>query len=136
MPCCGHHKVLRTVKDAGGNDVPAPKIPRDGFDILPYEPCAFCAEKHISDAWDLSRECGYEFPNRQTIIGALGSAERHLFARWRPLAEMVRAARHLVQLRKESEIDWMPILKEIDELANEAAKELKAEELKNKKTEK
>ena len=121
MPCCGHHKIMRTVIDATGNDVPAPKIPRDGFEILPYEPCAFCAEKHLSDAWDLSRECGYETPNRQTIIGALGSAERHLFLNWRPLAEKVRAVRHLVQMRNESMIDWKPLLAEIDALATAEA---------------
>lgn len=124
MPCCGHHRIARTVKTETGIDVSAPKMPRDGFEILPYEPCAFCAEKHLSDAWDLSRECGYETPNRQTIIGALGSAERHLFLNWRPLAGKVRAVRHLVQMRNESKIDWKPLLAEIDALATAEARKI------------
>ena len=119
------------MKGENGEDVPAPKIQRDGYEVLPFDPCAFCAEKHVSDAWDLSRECGYATPNRQTIIGALGSAERHLFLRWRPLAEKVRQARHLVQLRDEEKVDWKPLLAEIDALATEEAARVKVEELNN-----
>lgn len=113
--CCGKHNERR----------PDHAKLEGGFKVLPNEPCIFCAEKHISDAWDLCRECGYEFPNRQTIIGALGSAEKHLFENWRPMFVKVRMARHLAQLRREFEIEWEPILREIDRLASEAAKALK-----------
>ena len=123
MSCCGNHefRVLKPIERPGPLAVDSPREERT---IAPYEPCIFCAEKHVSDAWDLSRECGYETPNRQTIIGALGSAERHLFVLWRPLAERVRAVRHLVQLRREGEIAWGPILAAIDEAASAAAKKI------------
>jgi hypothetical protein len=123
MPCCGKHLKARKVAAsvAGPKAIDSPRTERT---IVPYEQCIFCAEKHVSDAWDLSRECGYEFPNRQTIIGALGSAERHTMVLWKHIADMARAARHLVQLREESKVEWTPMLKEIDRLATEAAKKL------------
>lgn len=125
MACCGQHLKSRP---SGGSPRAANTVsPQKDRVIVPYSQCVFCAEKHLSDAWDLAREVGYEFPNRQTIIGALGSAERHLVIKWNPLAEKIRAARHLVQLREESKVEWKPLLAEIDALASEAAKNLKAE---------
>ena len=123
MNCCGKHefRIVKTPDKRGPNVVFAPRAERT---ILPYEQCVFCAEKHLSDAWDLCRECGYEFPNRQTVIGALGSAERHLMVNWRDLAERVRAVRHLVQMRDESKIDWKPLLAEIDALATAEARKI------------
>jgi hypothetical protein len=132
MPCCGKHLESRkaAVPVAGPKAIDAPRTERT---IVPYEQCIFCAEKHVSDAWDLCREWGYEFPNRQTIIGALGSAERHVMVLWKPLAEMIRAARHLVQQREESKIDWTPLLKEVDRLATDAANDLKIQALNQKR---
>lgn len=115
MDCCGKHIERR----------PEHAKPEGGFKVLPYEPCVFCAEKHISRAWRLASECGYAFPNRQTIIGELENAEEHLFENWRPLFVKVRMVRHLVQLRQESKIDWNPLLAEIDALASAEAAKLK-----------
>lgn len=116
MSCCGKHafKAKSSAKS---------EKPKDYF-IGPYEPCVFCAEKHLSDALDLARECGYETPNRQAIIGALGSCARHLWTENRATAEKVRAARHLIQRRREAEVDWNPLLAEIDALAAAEAKKL------------
>lgn len=108
MCCGGKHKSERTAAKR--------ERPADYF-LTPFAPCVLCAEKHISDAWDLARECGYETPNRQTVIGALGSAARHLWSDHREFAERVRAFRHQIQLRQESGLDWRPILTEIDVLA-------------------
>ena len=124
MGCCGNHEIRTRRIEPNAASIAKSESPREDFVIMPYMPCAFCAEKHVSDAWDMSRECGYATPNRQTIIGALGSAERHLFVNWRPLAEKVRAARHLVQLRREGEIDWKPLLAEIDALATAEARKI------------
>jgi hypothetical protein len=52
---------------------------------------------------------------------------------WKPLAEMIRAARHLVQQREESKIDWTPLLKEVDRLATDAANDLKIQALNQKR---
>ena len=120
MSCCGKHafKAKSSAKS---------EKPKDYF-IGPYEPCVFCAEKHLSDALDLARECGYETPNRQAIIGALGSCARHLWTENRATAEKVRAARHLIQRRREAEVDWMPMLAEMDALATAANENVKPEE--------
>lgn len=125
MSCCGKHefRILKPIERPGPVAVDAPREERT---IVPYEQCIFCTEKHVSDAWDLAREVGYAFPNRQTIIGALGSAERHSCVLWPALTELIRAMRHLVQLRDESKIDWKPVLAEIDTLATTAAMNLKS----------
>ena len=43
------------------------------------------------------------------------------------LAEKIRDIRHLVQQRREAEIDWTPVALEIDALASAEAEELKQE---------
>ena len=125
MGCCMQHE-FRVLKRIGRPGPVAVDAPREERTIVPYEQCIFCTEKHVSDAWDLAREVGYAFPNRQTIIGALGSAERHSCVLWPKLSELIRSVRHLVQLREESKIDWKPVLAEIDSLATMAAMNLKS----------
>ena len=109
--CCGKHLEKRANAKASGA-------------IYPNTQCALCAEKHVSAAYELSRECGYETPNRQAIIGHLTLAATHLYKSNRELAELVRTVRHAVQNRAEAAIDWLPLLAEIDALATAEAKNL------------
>jgi hypothetical protein len=45
----------------------------------------------------------------------------HLWRLSLPLAEKIRDVRHLVQHRKESEIDWAPLISEMDWQASREA---------------
>ena len=123
MNCCGKHKRLltETTKPTNGEQKAPKELSFSDYAILPNDQCVFCAEKHLSDAWDLVREAGYIFPNRQKIIGALGSASSHLFVEHRELSRQIRDARHLVQFRREEEIDWLPLVSKMDALANAEA---------------
>jgi|BioPla2DNA2_1021312.scaffolds.fasta_scaffold09058_2 hypothetical protein len=107
MSCCGERH-----KDENGRIAP----------VYPATQCVECAEKHISLASALAWEFGYAAPNRQRIIGELGAAALHLYKRWPSMAQMCRDARHIIQKRRESELDWNPLLMEIDRLVT---KELK-----------
>ncbi len=107
--CCGQHKS-EAVKHE-------PKAKPEDYFIRPSEQCVMCAEKHISTAYALSLECGYETPNRQRITGELTCASLHLYRDNLELSNIVRGVRHLIQERKESEIDWHPLLTAIDWLA-------------------
>ena len=120
MSCCGHHRARIAIG--------APDFPRgDERFRAPTEPCVFCAEKHYSTAMRLAQECGYEAPNRQFIIGELCACQWHLHRHNEVLAEQVRGIRHLIQLRREEEIDWIPVAKEIDALATKEAQEIKTD---------
>lgn len=94
--------------------------------ILPSEPCVFCAEKHFHTARRLVEEYGYTAVNRGNAIGELVLCQWHLWKTGNDaLCEMVRAARHLIQQRREAEVDWHPLLTAIDWLASqEASKDL------------
>ncbi len=70
--------------------------------------------------------------NRQRIIGELTAAALHLYKAHPELAESIRSARHLIQQRREAEVDWISLLDEMDALAVAEAKKL-LEEQTNKK---
>jgi len=88
----------------------------------------FCAEKHISTAYALASENGYEMPNRQAIVGQLVAAGWHIYKDHPELAAKVRDMRHLIQWRREAEVDWTKVLKSIDALAAAEAAKLKQQE--------
>jgi hypothetical protein len=110
--CCGQHGKAPN----GGARVPP---------IYPATGCAMCAEKHLSLAFALAGEAGYVPVNRQRIVGELGAAALHLFKDHAELAEKVRAARHLIQERREADVEWEPLLIEMDALASKQAEENK-----------
>ena len=115
MGCCGQH-----AKSRGKADVPLAKSAL----TFPDEPCVFCAEKHLSTAWRIGKECGYESPNRQMAIGELVAAQWHLYREHLDLAKKIRDARHLIQWRREIEVDWAPIIAEINSLCDAEAARL------------
>lgn len=92
----------------------------DAHEILPSEPCIFCAEKHLSYAYHISKEVGYAAPNRQDIIGALVAAQWHIHRDNYPFAVKLRNARHLIQERQESSVQWLPLLVEMDAIVTQA----------------
>ena len=95
-------------------------------DTSPSAVCLFCAEKHLSYAWELARERGYEVVNRQAIVGELVAAVMHLPLDEMVLSEKIREARHAIQDRegKEKTIDWEGLMRGIDALiAKSEAKE-------------
>ena len=108
MSCCGKHRK------AAPKDTPARKT---ATGIYPAEGCELCAEKHLSTAFALAGEAGYVAVNRQRIIGELTACALHLYKEHAELAEKVRAIRHMIQHRREAEVDWTPMLAEIDALA-------------------
>jgi len=120
MACCGQHK---------GGDESSVRVPP----IYPATGCELCAEKHLSTAFALAGEAGYVAVNRQRIIGELTACALHLYKEHAELAEKVRAMRHLIQQRREAEVDWMPMLAEIDALAAAEAKKILEEKQTNKK---
>jgi len=61
--------------------------------------------------------------NRQRIIGELTAAALHLYKAHPELAESIRAVRHLIQQRREAEVDWHPLLTAMDWTATAAANE-------------
>lgn len=115
MSCCGKHRKITA-------HPPGPRKVAEG--IYPAEGCVMCAEKHLSTAFALAGEAGYVPINRQRIIGELTAAALHLYKEHAELAEKVRAMRHLIQKRREAEVDWTPMLEEIDRLAAAEAKKL------------
>ena len=119
MSCCGQHRI-----EHGKGDFPA----GNEHYKAPAEPCVFCAEKHIGTAYALANETGYESPNRLAIIGQLVAAGWHLYKEHPDLAAKVRDIRHLIQWRREAEVDWTPVSAEIDKLAVAEAAKLKSEE--------
>ena len=76
----------------------------DGLEKKPRTPCVFCAEKHLSTAYVLANEVGYEDLNRMYIIGELVLAQWHL-KEHREVAMEIRKLRHFVQNRKEKDMD-------------------------------
>lgn len=122
MGCCGKHR-----KSASESE-PSTAKERGEYGIRPSDACVLCAEKHLSTAYALAVERGYETPNRQRIIGELSAAGMHLHLEHRELAESIRDMRHLIQYRRESEVDWTPVSAEIDKLAAAEAAKLKSEE--------
>ena len=85
----------------------------------PSTRCVFCAEKHVSTAYALAQERGYEGTNRAWIIGELVLAQWHLAGG--EAAEKLREARHLVQARREKDVDWSGVLVAVADLAAAAA---------------
>jgi len=83
---------------------------------LPTDECLLCAEKHLSTAYALAQERGYEGVNRQRVIGELVLAQWHCWHEAPKLAAQVRDIRHLVQQRRHAEVDWRPILTAMDGL--------------------
>lgn len=67
----------------------------------PEEPCVFCAEKHLSTAYALAQEGGYEGKNRLRMIGELVLAQWHLWLDHRAIAVKIRDLRHAVQSWKQ-----------------------------------
>lgn len=118
MACCGQHK---------GGDESSVRVPP----IYPATGCELCAEKHLSTAFALAGEAGYVAVNRQRIIGELTACALHLYKEHAELAEKVRAMRHLIQQRREAEVDWNPLLAEIDALAAAEAKKILEEQTNN-----
>lgn len=127
MGCCVQHLLSRP------KPLDAETAKRDyavtGI-IPPEEPCAFCAEKHLSLAHEIAmREPGYSGINRQRVIGQLSAAEWHLYKENRETCEKVRELRHAIQNRKPvDESRWVELLTDIDALATAAAEELKKQE--------
>lgn len=116
MGCCDKHGISEGAK----RNKPKRVFPF----IYPEDGCVLCAEKHLSAAFALAGEAGYVAVNRQRIIGELTACALHLYKEHPELAEKVRAMRHLIQQRREAEVDWMPMLEEIDRLAAAEAKKL------------
>jgi len=114
MTCCGQHRAKN------GKLLPPVDVP---FTVAPSEPCVMCAEKHLSTAYALMMESGYETPNRQRIIGELVGAQWHLYRTHFNLAASIRAARHLIQMRQESQVEWNKLLTEMDALARKEAQQ-------------
>ena len=112
MGCCKEHSRAAN---------PGDTKPAADYSIYPAAGCVLCAEKHLSLAYALAGEAGYGIPNRHRIIGELDAAALHLYRGHRELAEQVRAMRHLVQARREAEVDWHPVLTAIDWLAGQEA---------------
>lgn len=121
MSCCGKHKKVAVA--AASNENTSTGVPVDDGVIYPETGCVMCAEKHLSTAFALAGEAGYVTPNRQRIVGEMTASALHLFREHKELAGSIRAARHLIQQRREKEVDWMPMLAEMDaQAAAEAAK--------------
>ncbi len=114
MSCCGKHRK------AAPKDAPAHKTAPG---IYPAEGCELCAEKHLSTAFALAGEAGYVAVNRQRIIGELTACALHLYKEHAELAEKIRTIRHLIQQRREAEVDWHPLLTAMDWTATAAANE-------------
>lgn len=115
MGCCDKHGISEGAK----RNKPKRVFPF----IYPEDGCVLCAEKHISAAFALAGEAGYVAVNRQRIIGELTACALHLYKEHKELAEKVRAARHLIQQRREAEVDWHPLLTAMDWMATAAANE-------------
>lgn len=126
MSCCGQHRAYLA---SGKLDFPVGNENHKS----PLERCVFCAEKHLSYASRLAMEWGYETPNRQIIIGELVAAQNHLCADHPMLAGKIRDARHRIQRRRETEVDWKPMLAEIDALAAAEAKKILEQQQTDKK---
>lgn len=116
MGCCGKHK-----KAAAAGTVNVAAAPETG--LYPHTGCVLCAEKHLSTAYALAGEAGYVPVNRQRIIGELTAAALHLFKEHAEMAERVRGMRHAIQTRREADVNWNPLLAEIDELARKSLEE-------------
>lgn len=118
MACCGKHKRSKPESEK------RPTLTANGHSaIYPAEGCELCAEKHLSTAYALAGEAGYVAINRQRIIGELTACALHLYKEHAELAEKVRAIRHLIQQRREAEVDWHPLLTAMDWTATAAASE-------------
>lgn len=115
MSCCGKHKE----KVATG----APDVERK---TLPSDECILCAEKHLATAYALAVENGYESVNRIAIIGQLCLSQWHCWHADIELAKSIRDIRHLIQQRREAEVDWTPMLAEMDALASAEAERIRS----------
>lgn len=109
MPCCGQH---RKIVETAGRKMDAP--PAD-HRIRPLEECSLCAEKHLATAYALAQERLYEAVNRHRVVGELVLAQWHCHKAAPGLAEQMRDIRHAVQRRKESAVDWQPVIEAMSE---------------------
>ena len=99
MSCCGQHRT---------NEGP-PDSPLGKKNIMPSDPCIFCAEKHFEYARRLCEEYGYTDANRGDAIGELVACQNHLWKTGHTnVANAVRRIRGLLQLRRDNAIDWHP----------------------------
>lgn len=103
MGCCGKHKRGHGLPDRAER-------------ILPTDECSLCAAKHLATAFVLAQERGYEAVNRAWIVGELCLAQWHLWYDNLKLASNIREIRHLIQQRRERDVDWNPVLQEMDEV--------------------
>ncbi|HPC18565.1 MAG: hypothetical protein KBC66_04090 [Kiritimatiellae bacterium] len=118
MPCCGQHS-------GNGSGAVDRRVGNENY-IRPDEPCVLCAEKHLSTAYALAKENGYESINRHAIIGQLVAASWHLYADNSAIAGKIRDIRHLIQKRREAEVDWNTVLVEVDALASRETRDTSA----------
>lgn len=98
MSCCGKHATEKGI----GIDTARKFVPTDE--------CVFCAEKHLATAYALAQENFYEAKNRDRAIGELCLAQWHIYHLDMEIAKQMREMRHLIQMRKEKEIEWTPAL--------------------------
>ncbi len=117
MGCCGEHRKL-IAKDGSLAlaDRPTRPVP-----IKPVDQCALCAEKHLATAYALAQEGSYSGVNRARVIGELVCCQWHLYGEHKELAAKVRDIRHLIQHRRDSEVNWSPVLAEINEICSRDA---------------
>ena len=104
MSCCGNHGV-------GKGPIDRPPVKK------PSTPCVLCGEKHLATArafWLEAMASGYTLENHASIIGELNAASWHVWRFDYHLAEIIRDIRHLVQARREEEIDFLPALERMD----------------------
>ena len=118
MSCgCGQHRTGR-----GPIDRP--------MRTLPETECVLCGEKHLDTArawWIEGQVSGYTVENRPSMVGELCAAAFHVWPKDRRLAEILRDIRHLIQNRKEFEVDWLPALEAMDRLVQSELRDPTAE---------
>lgn len=126
MGCCGQHRSAGKPSALQPGQPERERVPP----IYPATQCELCAQKHLAHADCIRRaqiqlalahalkyEPGYEQINHMRIIGELSACALHLYKDHPELAGKVRAVRHLVQERKDSEAEWEPLLIEMDAVA-------------------
>ena len=67
-----------------------------------------------------SREDGYAttVEYRKRLVGELVQAQWHTYKEHPEFAQRLRSARHLIQQRREGEVDWHSILAELDAMVS------------------
>lgn len=113
---CGCKKHTETPVDQWGD-----------FQKTPAEACAECAYKHMTAAFALAREIGYEEKNEPYIVGELQLAGWHLSIRHPNLAMQIREIRIHWEMGRYAlaATRWEPLIGEIRDImrANATAEE-------------